>query len=1437
MDSENKYANETSHDLNQVMESRGAPLIERGVPNMVGSLSSVTKLNKKNFHEWFEDIEIELKLRGLEQAMTVENVDEVTDLLARRILLETMDSEHRALVRGSRSAKSIIDRVKLSYAEATGSNKFRLLQKFFRGLKDPADSIDVHIGKLDGMRSDMESVGIKIDEDVYLATIIGSLPPEFGNITELFSLADPAQRTKHNLISNLLNRELASKEGNGQQAFLTKLNRPKQKLTPEELEALKKRTRCGNCRQLGHWWRECPEKKRGDLANKQDGDKQPHKLNICLNLGDLPSEASNLWVVDTGATGHMCNNALWFSQLELYDNPLGASVGDGRSIPILGKGTIKFSCQINGVEIEGEMKNVNFIPSLATNLFSVQSVKAQMKGTMTTSDDYSWKLYNPDGVQILHANLKDSLFVLDIEVKKREQALIVKSKRSNLEWHQALGHPSRERMKTLLKSLDMENPDDEFVCADCPAGKAKHVVHPTRNTEKAQDVGERVHLDLVHIDNNKDNEYCYYLLSKDESSEFCIIQFLNNKMETTEAVDRLFIIFESGSGRPIRTILSDQGTEFKNRGMAMLCLKNGVNQEFSTPNAPQSNGFIERTVQTIDTSARTMLVASNLPNQLFTEALSSAVYLNNRLPTKKSIKTPYERFIGRAPVISNLVNFGQEAHVMIQGKHLRKYEARTRPCFVVGYTPRQNSYRVYIPSSRKVLESCDIYLAPHKSSIFEHDNGESDSLEADRVQIDTGRGQLYATSGTRLNPKNHQLSSVDSSAPEIDGDAHEYERVEPSAPDYKYYEREMGDQKQVGKNGKTYIEEEQLDKFFHDIRRAELRNDSSRDSVAHDTESQETMDISEPSVGGYKAVQSDKDQAIADTNSTCTLANTSSSSTPTIARQLKQTFQRLFLSAMQEGEDPMVPRTFEQAVYGPNKDSWLAAIESEFEAHELNGTWKVVDRPGSGTTLTTKWVFAIKRDSNNNIERYKARLVARGYEQREGVDFVETFAPVATTNSIRLLLAISVVKQLAFQAFDVTTAFLNGELKETIYIEAPKGLQVPANKCLRLQRALYGLKQAPCAWNSKFKTTMADLCLWPLKSDPCVYTNTGKSMFVVVYVDDGLIIGNTKRECENLLEKMNRVFKTKAVSGSIFLGLEINRNANGLTITQRRYIDDMLKRFKLENCRPVSTPMADLKNVIGKTKDAGAETDAPYRSAVGSLLYLALNTRPDILYPTIFLSTFNHKPREQHWEAAKRLMRYVKGTRELALVYRHGGDTNVNIEAFSDADWAKDRESGRSISGIVVTINKNLIMYNSMRQQAVALSTCEAEFVAASEASRSLAWLINMLDELGIEYRQPKLYIDCKPALGAIKTQKYSPGLKHIDLRYKYICQQVSENRVSLEYIETTDQPADLLTKGVSAAQTTHLLKIINIKEDHESQEPAGSCSSSISGRASPRRG
>lgn len=506
------------------------------------------------------------------------------------------------------------------------------------------------------------------------------------------------------------------------------------------------------------------------------------------------------------------------------------------------------------------------------------------------------------------------------------------------------------------------------------------------------------------------------------------------------------------------------------------------------------------------------------------------------------------------------------------------------------------------------------------------------------------------------------------------------------------------------------------------------------------------------------------------------------------------------LSAMNFVES--FPDTLDEMKKREDWPQWKAAVDEDMKSHQKNGTWTLCKLPEGKRAVSCKWVFRIKRGEDGGVDRYKARLVARGFSQRFGYDYTDTYAPVARLDTVRTVLAVANQERLEDHQMDVKTAFLNGRLREEIYMTTPESVEGRPDGVCRLNRALYGLKQASRAWNERFHELVTKLGFLRSENDRCLYVGEeGESkLFLLLYVDDILIIGRNLKDIVKVKKHLAAEFEMSDL-GQVgnFLGMRIERDIQNrvLRITQRTYLESLLRRFGMEECKPVATPMeCRLKLKRGMETE---RTTQPYRELIGCLAYVAQSSRPDLCAAVNLLSQYQSCPTNEHWGYVKRILRYVKGTLDIGLEFR-GGERVEALVAYSDADWGNDENDRRSISGSVLRVFGGTVMWLTRKQQTVALSSTEAEFVALCTAACEGIWLRRLLSDLGVTVEGAVTYYeDNQSCIRVAEEPKDSRRLKHVDIKYDFIRELVQDGRIAISYMPTEKQLADIMTKGLPA--------------------------------------
>ena len=520
---------------------------------------------------------------------------------------------------------------------------------------------------------------------------------------------------------------------------------------------------------------------------------------------------------------------------------------------------------------------------------------------------------------------------------------------------------------------------------------------------------------------------------------------------------------------------------------------------------------------------------------------------------------------------------------------------------------------------------------------------------------------------------------------------------------------------------------------------------------------------------------------------------------------------KAFISSLDQVQ---VPNSVHEAIQIPE---WKAAILEEISALEKNKTWELSELPSGKRAVGCKWIFTIKHEADGSVERFKARLVAKGFTQAYGINYQETFAPVAKLNTVRVLLSLASNLDWPLYQLDVKNAFLNGDLEEEVYMDIPPGIESPAtaNRVCKLKKSLYGLKQSPRAWFDRFSKVLKRYGYNQCQTDHTLFIKhflAGKIVVLIVYVDDIILTGNSTAEINKLKELLAREFEIKDLGNlKYFLGMEVARTRKGISVSQRKYVLDLLNETGMMGCKPAETPM-DSTVKLGIKEDSAPVDKGRYQRLVGKLIYLS-HTRPDIGFSVSVVSQFMNRPTEEHMEAVYRILRYLKMTPGKGLYFSK--NPNRKIEVFIDADWAGSTVDRRSTTGYCTFVWGNLVTWRSKKQSVVARSSAEAEFRAMAHGICEGMWLRRLLNELGITTTEPvNMYCDNQAAIRIARNPVHHDRTKHVEIDRHFIKEKLDEKIVDLLYTPTRHQIADVLTKAlprITFEELNSKLRMINI--------------------------
>ena len=498
------------------------------------------------------------------------------------------------------------------------------------------------------------------------------------------------------------------------------------------------------------------------------------------------------------------------------------------------------------------------------------------------------------------------------------------------------------------------------------------------------------------------------------------------------------------------------------------------------------------------------------------------------------------------------------------------------------------------------------------------------------------------------------------------------------------------------------------------------------------------------------------------------------------------------------GLNPDEPKFYQQALNRPDSDKWISAMDDELEALDKNKTWIIVDTPTNRKIVNCMWVFKIKHASDGSIERYKARLVARGDSQVAGTDYDELFAPVVRFDSLRLLLAISASRQWRPRQLDVKTAFLYGLLKEEIYMRLPEQLRVDGKVC-KLQRCLYGLKQSPREWYARLTNYLLPYGFAISIFDPCVLIHESGNLFIAIYVDDISIFGPSDSLTERIISALQTEFEVKDL-GQLhwLLGIKIEFTDSAITLSQETYIDKILDKYGMTDCNSLSTPLDPNIQLREGTLEEQIDDISVYQQIIGSLMYAVTGTRPDLAYAVTHLSQFNSNPSKLHLAAAKRILRFLKGTRDTKLTYLT--KQPLILESFCDASYGNCLDTRRSFWGYLFQLGSATISWRSRRQRSVATSTTEAEYMALSNTSKHHLWTLRALSELLHLEIPAAIRCDNMGSIDIAENPRINDRSKHIDIHYHAVRELLQSGQISIVHVDGKQNLADICTKALPQA-------------------------------------
>ena len=905
--------------------------------------------------------------------------------------------------------------------------------------------------------------------------------------------------------------------------------------------------------------------------------------------------------------------------------------------------------------------------------------------------------------------------------------------------HERLGHPHADLVKAIFPELKLP---PSHVCVSCERTKATRT--SIANAARPRDLlhGEMIHSDVMGPFPTSLGGKRFCVTFSDDATRLAHTYLLAHKDEVASAFVQFLADTAVLADFQVRVLHSDGGGEFRSNLMAGLCKDRGIRQQFSPPHTPQRNGVAERLGRTLQDSARAMLATADLPQTYWGAAILHATLLKNILPHSTTGKAPWEDATGRVFDASILRTFGATCFVHVPDNQRGKLDDRARHGTWLGVDLASMSHTVLLKDTGRLVST-------HHLSIHE----------------DLERAPHAAPSGLRLGDQQQLL------APQHD--------------------THLG--AHLGARSQSPPLEDAQDEEPSTPRRAGGASDNSPPPLRFLTFADALVHGSPSPARNHAQPQ------------TPPLAPQARGGRQQPARAAKGARTAFMVTRVESRE----PATLAEALTSPQ---WTAALDDEIKSLQDNNTWTLVPKaqvPASHSVLPCKVVWRIKRNPDNSVARYKARVVCGGHRQKPGIDYDEVFAPTLSIASLRTILSHASAHGHHIHNMDVKTAFLYADLKEEVYMQPPPTVASKdkdgKDLVCRLNKTLYGLHQSPREWHILLTNWLADQGFARSDADPCVFLKdigTDSQIIVAVFVDDLVCASPSLAVIDAFKKEIGERFKMTDnghISSVLGLQIDYDRDRRVIKLSQEGFADAILERYAMGNSKPAATPLephARLSKADGNGIAIPADKEW-YQSVVGSIMYLSVCTRPDLAFSAGALARFMDAPCEHHIVAAKRVLRYIAGTRSLGITYTGLTKDTDTLVGFSDADYAEDSDTRKSTTGLCFMMNGAAITWTSKRQSTVASSTAEAEYTALFSATQEVMFLRQLLSDLGIEMGPTTIMEDNQPAIHIASNPVTSSHSKHFDVRLHYTREKLHDGIIDIKYIETNNMVADMMTKSL----------------------------------------
>ena len=1179
---------------------------------------------------------------------------------------------------------------------------------------------------------------------------------------------------------------------------------------------------------------------------------------------DVTSKNPSYWYMDSCSSSHMTDKDHCFRGPLVQIRRRYIQVGGG----LLHSDSMGTAILRDQKGKELELHQTLFVPNLGANLLSTKTLCRQLQLRGNFNDQNMWMTNESNNKEIIHGMdhhgvyvvaevypewMPDQLHPVAIPrttavnqqafnaIVSPQEDLSPKAQEEYQLWHRRIAHLGPEKIRNLHKVTTLEKPVKVMSDHQCIVCSVANIRNKRGTTSKRKEgILELIHVDTCGQMPESREGYIYFISVVDNFSRKTWIFPMRAKSDAAPILNQWKKEVETATDLKILAVRSDNAPELENLFESWR-QESGVQHESTVHYMSSQNGAVEKSHQTIQNGTRAMLKDANLPVELWVEAAQADVYIRNKVsngPTIDGVQvSPEEAFTGIKPSIDHLRVWGCQAvsymnpDSLPQGTRRDKFMDRGRHCVFLGYVDgTAKQWLFWAPDMRKVIKS-------HRADFFENKQGGDLELGIPRRAAPNTAPLRNLRGRPPLQQVQQPPAIAATTVPPIATTATSKAEPRVEIPPFPEHKRHLY---------KDYTQMPEQAKANENVN---LQEEYNSDLVEKsDVESQEETQVSSPVTAAATVT-------VPATATPVTRKVLSHIEIPRMSKRMREEYgtpegqpdfklhramlainlpslgidptdddrvddlHYAFMAAFAEKEEIPIPKSYQAAINDPIWGPlWQEAFKLETDALWANGTFEIIKPPAGANIITSRWVLAAKHNLDGSLQKLKARLVARGFTQKYGVDFDYTFAPTLRHDTLRVFLAMVAMEDLECHAVDVNNAFTESTLKEEIYMAAPPGMDLPPGSVLKVLRSLYGLKQAARDWNQSCIESLQKMGFIQTDADPCLLRHPEKEILILVYVDD-ILIGSKQINNINWFKKhFGEIYKIKDLGEvSKILGVQVIRNRKNRTITldQSHYTRDLLSRHGMdkEKANPISIPL----NGYDLLKPAGPQDkradQKEYQKIIGGLIYLAIITRPDIAFAIGRLSQYLSDPSEGHFKLLKSLMRYLRSTTDLGLEFNAEG--MQQLVGYSDSDYAMDKTDRISILGNVFLIANCPVSWSSKKQKSVATSTMEAEYMAMCQAAKQSQWLAQLLRDMGYgkyigcNQYQPtvkeeqsfvigspvKLFGDNQASLSLVRDAHTYERSKHIDVAYHYVRDLHRRNRINVEFIGTRDMVADGFTK------------------------------------------